>query len=152
MPDLSGIDWELVIKAFGAIVGAIVSLYQLRNLNLRLRSSPKSDIEILNLLKPDSPNYQAVKTHVDSKILRLYRSENLGKSAGFKIYSWPDFILGIVFLPGFLIWTIYLFRGGFNWWGLVTAFFAFAGFGGILNGLQKPSRTTVEKVRAAAAE
>jgi len=151
MPNLSGIDWELVFKAVGALVGAIVSLYQLRNVNPRLRSTLKSDIEILNLLKPDEPGYRAVKEHVDSKIRRLYKPERKKKEGRPKIYSWPDFLLGIVFLPGFLIWTIYLFRNGFNGWGLVTAFFAFAGFGGIINGLQKPAASAVKAEKAAAA-
>ncbi|MFZ5981714.1 MAG: hypothetical protein ACOYVF_13910 [Candidatus Zixiibacteriota bacterium] len=144
MPSLHDIDWELVFKAIGAIVGAFVSLYQLRNIKPRLRSTLKSDIEILNLLKPDEPGYRAVKEHVDSKIRLLYKPLREKRSGGLKIYSWPDFALGIIFLPGFLIWTVYLFRGGFNGWGLVTAFFAIAGLGGIINGLEKPAAPPVK--------
>ena len=144
MPDVNGIDWDLVVKAVGAIVGVFVSLYQLRNIKPRLRSTLKTDVELLKNLEPGGLSHQTVKEHIDYMIQRLYQSDREKTGSRFKIYSWSDFTLGIIFLPGFLVWSIYLFRDGFNWWGLVTAFFAFAGFGGIVNSLDKPSQPIVK--------
>jgi hypothetical protein len=44
----------------------------------------------------------------------------------------------------FSIWTVYLSREGFNWWSLLTIFFAIGGLGNSMNGLQPSRRLETE--------
>ncbi|MDB5228063.1 MAG: hypothetical protein JWN78_2256 [Bacteroidota bacterium] len=128
------IDYELIIKIIALFVGLFGSIYQLRNLRLTFRSSLKTDLDILKMLQEDDPNYSIVKNSINESIKKIYGVSNKN---GLKIHSPGDFIFGILFLSGFSFWTYYLVRHDHLFWSYVTGFFAFAGLGGIMNGLDK---------------
>src|ERR1039457_4758679 len=121
---MANIDYELVLKIFGVIAAVVAAVYQFRNVKLSPRSSIKTDLEILKLLDSDDENYILIKNHIDRSIKRIYR---IRKENKFKIYSIPLFIMGILFLLGFSVWTYYISRNGFSYWSLLTGFFAIAG-------------------------
>jgi len=135
---VSRIDWDIAFKALGIIVGIIVSVYQLRNIIPRTRSTLKIDVEILKLLDPADPNYAILKSNIDENIRRTYRIKQATRFKTFHVYSWGDFIGGILVSFGFAVLTLYISRGGFRWWSVLTGFIALGGIGGILNGLEKP--------------
>jgi hypothetical protein len=123
--------FELALKVAAVLIGVLGSFYQLRNLRISSRSSIKTDMEILKMLEPTDPNYKIVKRSIDSSIKNIYKTDEQKT----RIYSPTDFIFGVLFMVGFSIWTYYLSRDGFSYWSILTGFAAFAGFGGILNGL-----------------
>jgi hypothetical protein len=127
------IDFELLLKITAAIIGGVGLLYQLRNLRLTFRSSIKTDLEILKMLEPTDPNYNIVSTSINESIRKVYGDPNKTR---FKIYNPVDFYLGLFWSIGFTYWTYYLCHDGFSFWGLLTGFSAFAGIGGVLNGLE----------------
>jgi hypothetical protein len=131
---------EIVLQALGIVMGALLSAVQLRNAMPRSRARLKADLEILNLLAPDDPNRAAVKTRVDSVIRVLYTQTETGSPARFKVYNWSALAFGVALTIVFVTWSIFIFRDGFSWWGLMTSFFAFAGFGEILNGLEQKQK------------
>lgn len=120
-----------VLKVLGVLAGAATTAQQIRQFRANSRSSVKADLDILRMLDKSDASYELVKQHVDALIKRVYAP----RKGGFVVYNQEDFVIGLLLLPGFLVWTAYLLRNGFSWWALLTAFFAFAGFGSILNGL-----------------
>ncbi|MDQ3801492.1 MAG: hypothetical protein M3384_18880, partial [Acidobacteriota bacterium] len=136
-------DWTskdfltLILQAVGLLTGVILSSLQLRNLVSKSRSTLKTDVEIFKMLKPEDPGYEHLKKHVAKSIENIYSSSERRNFIGIKVYSWDDFILGVVFLLIFPIATFYLYRYGYNVWALVTGFLVLAGIGGILNGLDR---------------
>lgn len=125
-------NWELLLKTLGIIVGVVASLYKLRRIAPKSRSVLRTDLEILKLLEPSDPNYPILKSHIDVKISNIYHHIPLEVSKRFKVYNWYTFIFGIIMFLGFSIWTVYLVKDGFSWWALLTGSFAFAGVGNIL--------------------
>ncbi len=142
---LPGMDWEEVFKSLGVVVGAAASLYQIRSLIPPSRARLKADLEILKSLDPSDAAAPLLKAHIDRTLWVLY-SPAAARSASsrFHVYSWKDFILGLVFMPSFLIWTVYLVHRGSWWPAILTGFAAFASFGGILVGLDA-KRVNVEQ-------
>jgi hypothetical protein len=141
---VSRIDWDMLLKAAGIIIGVVVSFYQLRNIMPRSRSTLKIDLEILKLLEPSDPNYSILKAHIDKSIQQTYRLEQQQRFTNFHVYSWGDFIFGVIFAFVFSIGTLYLLKDGFTWWVVLTIFLALGGIGGILNGLEKkPEKPSV---------
>ena len=135
-------DWELILKILGSFIALIGAVYQLRQFNPVKRARLKADLEILEKVDKQSENFQLVKNHIDNQIKAIY-SESEKK---FKIYSVGYFVFGIIFLVGFTILSVYIYNEsvGFSWWLLLTGFFAFAGFGGILDGLEKKATKKTE--------
>lgn len=128
---------DFVLKALGLIAAIIVSLYQWRNVNVipKRRSTLKTDLEILKMLKPEyhseDPSYQTIKNNVDDAIVKIYSKRNWAKLK--EVPGQPDFIISITILLVFSIWTVYLLKDGFTPWALVFGFFALAGLGGIVH-------------------
>jgi len=139
MVDWPSIDWELVFKTLGVVFAALVSIYQIRSLVPPSRARLKADLEILKLLDPSDEAVPFLKAHTARAVRRLYPPVESAGSSLFKVHSWGDFMLGLIFLPGFSIWTFYLIKHGSYWWAPLTGLFAFAGFGAILNGLDPKS-------------
>lgn len=127
------IDFELLLKVTAAVIGVVGVIYQLRNLRLRFRSSIKTDLEILKMIEPTDPNFEIVQTNINESIKKVYGDPTKKK---FKVYNPPDFYGGLLWCIGFTYWTYHLCKDGFSFWSLITGFFAFAGLGGIINGLE----------------
>lgn len=143
-PKSASINWDLVLKAIGIVIGAVGTFWQLRNVISKLRSTLKTDLEIFKMLQPADPNYDILKEHLTNSIRKIYLPEE--GSRGFNVYSWPDFIFGVVFMLGFSIWTFYILKDGFNGWALLTAFFAIAGLGAFLKSMdEKYARRPLKK-------
>lgn len=138
-------NWELVVTIIGSFIGLFGAIYQLRQLNPRKRTRLKNDVEILDKLDKQSESYQILKSHIDESIKRIY----INKGNKFRIYNIGDFIFGLIFILGFTVLSVYIYNknNGFSWWLLLTANFAFAGFGGVLNGLdnKKVKKTNDKK-------
>jgi hypothetical protein len=121
------VDWNIASKAIGIIFGVILSIYQLREIISRTRSTIKIDLEILKLLDPSDPNYIAIKSKIDENIRRTYgikqsRSSNFPSGEYLVI-----FILGVFLTLFFAALTFYLVKDGFTWWALLTLYFMWKG-------------------------
>lgn len=131
------IDFEIIIKALGVVIGAAGTFYQVRNILPKSRSTLKSDLEILKLLEPGDPLHETVRRHVSRQVAYLYPPRRKKPKRGI-IYSSTDFWTGVLMAVMFTTWTIYLTRDGFTWWAVLTGFVALGGLGGILTGLENP--------------
>ena len=149
-------DWGLLLEAegeaigsiIGLAIGVVVSLYKIREIKSgwskrpRLRSTLKTDLELLKMLKSDPRNKDILQAHINATIDRIYRRPvPQGGSKRLEVHSWSDFIFGICFFLGFSLWTGYLLKGGFNWWVIITGFFAFAGLGGLASAFEEHEPT-----------
>jgi hypothetical protein len=137
MIEIASIDWETVVKGLGAAVAVVASFVQVRSMIPPSRTRLKADLEILKLLDPSDEASQVVRAHTTRTIQRLYAPSE--RTSKFTVYAWDDFIAGLILLPGFAIWTAYLFKDGHYWWIPLTGFGAFAGLGAVLNGLDPKS-------------
>jgi hypothetical protein len=127
------IDWDLVLKALGFIVSAILAYNQMRSYHFTSRTSLKTDLEILKLLDPGDANHELVKTSVSERIQSLYAQDK-------QEISWGVVIYGLLWTFGFVYWTVRLVEPEFSWWSLLTGYLAFAGMGMILAGWSGRSR------------
>jgi hypothetical protein len=123
------LDWELVLRALPLIVGAIVSLYKLRDLNPRLRATLKTDAEILERLDPNSAAYKSLKQSIEARVERL-SADPQNEVILF------DVVLGVLFIVGFGFWTAYIVRDGFSLWALLTGYLTLSGAGFVLLGFR----------------
>jgi hypothetical protein len=73
---------------FRLVVGATVSLYQLRNLLPGSRSRLKADLEILELPGKDHRLYQSVKSQTDEQFRRIYSQAPTGQDNRPIVYNW----------------------------------------------------------------
>jgi hypothetical protein len=121
------INWELILKAAGIVVGAIVSLYQISHLLFSSRSTLKSDLEILKLIDPSDPSYSLVKAHIDATVLRVYPTKSDSPSDKDEKFGWGLFFCMVAFTIGFTAWTIHLIRVGSVGWAVSTGVFAVIG-------------------------
>ena len=129
------LDWETVLRALPLIVGAIVSLYKLRDVNPRLRSTLKSDAEILEKLDPNSAAYKSLKQSIEARVTRL-SAEPRKEWKEWKKWNRSEVALGVVFLLFFGSWTVYVLRDGFSWWALLTGYLTLSGGGILLMGFE----------------
>jgi hypothetical protein len=122
----TGLDWELILKALGAIISVLLAYVQFRGLNLTSRATLKTDLEILKLLDAGNPNYPVVKQSIDQRLALLYAEppaqtkRYIGERIGIAA-------LGLVVALGFSYWTFKLVEPGFTWWSLLTGYLALAG-------------------------
>ena len=138
-------DWEAAVRAVPLIAGAAYSLYRFRDLNPRLRSKLKSDVEILTKLDPDSKAYATLKSNVEIAVEKLYPSSEQHEQ---KVVV-SDVAFGVIFLVGFGFWTAHLVSDGFSYWALLTGFFAVTGVGLLLLGFGYGSTLPGETAGAA---
>jgi hypothetical protein len=128
--------WEVSLQAIVLFAGLATSLYKLMQHRSDSRAQLRTDLGVLKGLKSDDPSYQLVKAHIDSKIAKIY-APTAGQGV---VRNWEDLIIGLVMLLGFGLWTAYLCRDGFSWWGLLTGFIALSGFTLIIDGFTKAPR------------
>jgi hypothetical protein len=133
------IDWDIVIKAIGALVGAIVAYIQIRSSRPISRSALRSDLEILRLVDPADPTYTVIKGSIDRRIKLLYAEPRMD-------VRWAAVIFGSSISIGFSYATFYLVRDHFNWWSLLTAYFAMVGLSLISLGFTKRSESVREEM------
>jgi len=142
-------DAKVVIQALAILVGAVFSIYQIRNLLPRSRVALKLDLEILSLLGENHHKYDNLKRDIDNRLEAMFpddlsNAQDVGEPREEigpvdeepKVKSWGDFIGGLVVLIVSFAWTIGVFSEGFSWLGVVTALLAFAGVGGIITGIE----------------
>ncbi len=147
MTDWTTLDWESILKGLGVAGGAVASAFQARNLIPPTRARLKADLEILKMLDPADEGAPLVREHTTRTIRRLYGHDE--RSSHLTIYSWGDLILGLILLPVFSVWTVYLVKAGQYWWTPVTGFAAFAGIGAVLNALDPKSAKAEDSVNKA---
>jgi hypothetical protein len=61
--DPSKLDWDIVLKGLGVMVGALASLFQIRSLVPPSRTRLKADLEILTLLDPSDEAAPLLRAH-----------------------------------------------------------------------------------------
>ena len=133
-----GLDWDILIKALGALVGAVVAYTQVKSTHPISRSAMKADLEILNLLTKSDPNYQLIKSNIEPRIQKLYGAQP-------KYTDWFTVAFGAICAAGFAYWTFYLVRDEFTWWSLLTGYFALAGMGWIMMGFRGGFKQTLKE-------
>jgi hypothetical protein len=132
--------YEFFIKVVSSVIAAVSLFFTVRNQVRRSRQALKLDLEILELLK--NPTLRTmVEDRVRTRIRRLYGTPVEGEGVK-RVYNPGMLVFGCVTLVGFAAWTIYLNwnHAGFNWWSLLTGFFALGGFGNIVTALQPPRK------------
>ena len=133
-----------VLQVLGIVGGAVISAYKVLQLRKDSRSHLKTDLTILKSLDPTDPNYRVVKAHVDATITKLYSPP--GTSRLKDLVADPfSLVLGIAMFIGFGIWSAYLFRNGFSWWGVLTAVFAASGITGIIEAFTRKKTPVIEE-------
>jgi hypothetical protein len=137
-------DGELLVQAFGVVVAAIVAVSQIAYRLPRSRTKLKHDLEILNLLNENDPNFDIVKRSVDSSVADLYQSSS--DKSKFKIYDWGDLVTGVILLFGGVLWIMYLVQDGFSWWSIFAGFLAIGGLGNLISAFEDESSTEAEKL------
>ena len=123
MSFLNNLDWEIIIPVVGTIVAALVSFYQMKFARPRPRSRLKTDLEILELMGESHEQFPKVKKQIDELIADIYsKPVKLSKEKQWKIRAYQ--FMFAVFGTGFLFWTFYIVRDGWNWWALLTGYLA----------------------------
>lgn len=136
-------NWDILIKAFVAVVGAVGIISQVMHHLPRSRAALKHDLEVLKLIDSNDPNYLVVKKHVDNSVAKIYAAAEKRRSS-LKVYSWSDFVLGTILLFLGIWWVLLATVDGFSWWVLLPAFIVIGGIGNISNAFDIES----EKVKA----
>ena len=95
-------------------MGAIASIIQVRSLIPPSRARLRADLEILKLLDASDEAAPLVRAHTMQTIRRLYGQGE--RASRFTVYNWSDLTLGLILLPVFSVWTVYLVKGGHYWW------------------------------------
>ena len=126
---LFGLDWDILIKALGVLVGAVVAYTQVKSTHPISRAAMKADLEILNLLDKSDPNYKLIKSNIEPRIQKLYGAQP-------KYTDWITVAFGAIWAGGFAYWTFYLVKDEFTWWSLLTGYIALAGVGWIMMGFR----------------
>lgn len=138
------INWEVLAGVLGTIVAAFVGYYQIKNAMPKPRSRLKNDLEILQLIGKDHERFNEVKEQVDELIVEIYQ-----KVPKLKINDLKGYVTFIIYMIiqgcGFSIWTfIIISKNGWNWWALLTIYFALGSF---LTLLQLPKMIRNKKAR-----
>lgn len=117
---------ESLVTAVGIIVGAGISIYQVRRAVSPKRSSLHHDLETLKLAKELGIPAKALEDEIIQRLSKWepdYQPPRLRLTSEVIVQS----VFGIVLALGLGYWTYYLSRDGFSWWSVLTGFFAFAG-------------------------
>jgi len=135
-------DWDILIKAIGAVAGGVLSIYQIRNMQPRLRAHLRADLEILKLLDRDDPGFNTVRQSVDKQIHMIYGANQLDTT--WTARRLGSLIIGIAWAAGFAYWTFEGSRYQFNWWSVLSGIVAVLGVFFIIGILveNKPTSTT----------
>jgi hypothetical protein len=129
-------DWDMILRAVGVLIGAAGTIYQITRRDPRWRATLKADIEILNLLE-EGESKETIRRNVDRVVQSRYPVKVVEegtevKQRGVRLYNVSNLVIGVVFLVGFGYWTFSLVEDGWNWWAILTGFFALGGLGNIM--------------------
>ena len=134
-------DWmahvpELILKGLGILLSAASSIWLVPKLQRKTRASLRTDLEILKLMNDvDHPQKSVVRDCVDARVRTIYAKATDRAGGRPQIKNIPIFILGIVCLPLFSIWTFKIYGNG--WW-VLTGFLAFISLGWIIIAFEEP--------------
>lgn len=128
----SGIDWELVIKVVSGGIAAVGGIWKLVQSVRGSRARLAADIEILGKLPVGHPQKPVLERSIQQSIDRLYSPQH--RMSGFEV------AYGIIVGAGFTVWTVWLMRDGFSWWGVLTGFFAMGGIGVLFGAIDLSER------------
>jgi hypothetical protein len=136
----------MILKGSGTLLSAVSSIWLVPKLKQRTKAGLRTDLEILKLMKDtEHPLQHEVRDRVSAAARAIYTSE-VGRFGLLPtIKNRPIFILGIVCLPLFLIWTVRLYPNG---WMFLTGFLSLASFGWILIGFEEPRKIENTKDKA----
>ncbi|HEX9661601.1 MAG TPA: hypothetical protein VGB27_04885 [Candidatus Binatia bacterium] len=137
---------EMILKGLGILLSAVSSIWLVPKLKQSTKAGLKTDLEILKLMKDtEHPLQNVVQDQVSAAARAIYTREvgRFGLLPAIK--NRTVFILGIVCLPLFLIWTVRLYPNG---WMFLTGFLALASFGWILIGFEEPRKNEDTKGKA----
>jgi len=138
------IDWNAaVLKVLGIILSTYSSIYIVPRLKRRTKAGLKTDLEILKLMQETNhPKKSDLQDYVGSVIETIYVKEAGRFGFHSPIKNPFIFMLGIICLPIFIIWTVRLYPDG---WMFLTGFLAFASLGWIIIGFEEPRTQLVPK-------
>ena len=118
-------NWDILIKAFGAVAGALFSIYQIRNMLPRQRAHLRADLEILKLMDKADPGFNLVREHINKQLRAIYGANQQGSA--WSVGRIGSLIIGIAWAAGFSYWSFYSSQHHVNWWSIVTGLFALLG-------------------------
>lgn len=117
---------EPLVTAVGIVVGAAVSVYQVRKAISPIRSSLHHDLETLKLARELNIPAKALEDEIAQRLAKL--------EPDYKPPKWritgevvAQSVFGIILALGLGYWTYHLSRDGFSWWSVLTGLFAFGG-------------------------
>jgi hypothetical protein len=92
----------------------------------------KADLELLKAARAQKLSCDDFQAYIETELSHLGQRTTQT--------SWPTVVFGSIFSLSFALWTAYLVKGGFSWWGLATGFFSFVGLGIVMTGLEDARR------------
>jgi hypothetical protein len=116
-----------LVTVIGIIVGAAVSIYQVKRAVGHKRTSLHQGLETLKLARELQIPAKALEIEITQRLAKLepdYQSPESHITGPVVLQS----VVGIVLAIGFGYWTYYLSRNGFSWWSVLTGLFAFGCF------------------------
>jgi len=116
------------VTALGILVGAGVTVYQVKRTIPPGRSSLRHDLETLKLAKELKIPAKALE---DDIVQRLAKLEPDYQSPKWRITTdvIAQSLFGIILALGLGYLTYHLSKDGFSWWSLLAGFFALGGLG-----------------------
>ena len=119
---IAELDWGLLLKGVGAAAGLLGLFFALPKLRLTRRTTIKTDLEILELLrKTNDPLCDRVDDHIRRRMEALYPPPDLRTDP---VKVWMVRIGSAAGAVGLTIWTMYLNRDGFSGWSILTGLYA----------------------------
>lgn len=142
---------DLILKVAGLALSTFVSIYLAPRLRRMTRAGLRADLEILKLMEElKHPDTEVVRSQVSASIEAIYKKEHPQGRLLPAVNNPREFIMGVIGLPVFSVWTIMLYP---NRWLFLTGFLAFASLGWILIGFDAPrSRDSRQKQDASDAQ
>jgi hypothetical protein len=120
------INIDLVVKYFAAITTLLLGFNKVRQQfsNFRIRSTIKSDLEILRTCKESGIETENIKAKIDKNVQYLYAN-----TGNFFFSSLTQILMGTILFIGFGLWSlkIYTDNSGFSPWIILTSFMSIAG-------------------------
>jgi hypothetical protein len=123
------VDFETILKPVPIVVAAVTAAYKLKDVKPRRRASLKSDLELLKMASDQGIPCADLTRHINAEFRHLY------VRTGQDEIQWVTAAFGALCLLVFSTLTAYVVRDGFSGWALVTGYFAVAGLGITMRGL-----------------
>ena len=129
---LEYLDPETITKALSIAAAVATTAYKLKDVKPRRRATLKADIELLGIAKAQGIESAELGKHIDAELRARYAKTHRARLARRVALT----AVGVVWLAGFLAWSVYLSRDGFSPWTLLTGYFALVGLGIAVNGAE----------------